>query len=100
VAQVFISHAGADLAVAETPAEWITGAGHGVFLDRDLHAGMEVGDTWPHRLHKEIGRSDALVAVVTTAFTDSPWCAAEVGIAQAHGLRILPVRAQQAQTIR
>src|SRR6185369_3644111 len=72
---------------------WLRAAGHRIFLDRDLEVGLKVGDVWARRLFEEIYQADALVAVVTNAFADSPWCAAEVGIALAGGVRLLPVRA-------
>jgi hypothetical protein len=94
VARVFISHASQDLAIASRVAGWLRDAGHTVFLDHDL-GGLRVGDTWADRLFAELYAADGLVAVVTAAFGVSPWCAAEVGIARAHGVRILPVRAEQ-----
>jgi TIR domain/AAA ATPase domain len=94
VARVFISHASEDLAVAAQVGGWLREAGHSVFLDRDLGDGLRVGDSWAQRLFTELYRADAVVAVVTGDFATSPWCAAEVGIARAHGVRLLPVRAQ------
>ncbi|WP_198287015.1 TIR domain-containing protein [Frankia sp. QA3] len=93
MAQVFISHASADFVVAERVAGWLRAAGHRTFLDHDLENGLGVGDVWTKRLFEELYEADALVAVVTAAFGESPWCAAEVGIALANGLRLLPVRA-------
>jgi WD40 repeat protein len=96
VARVFISHASEDVAIALKVRDWLRSAGHEVFLDRDLEVGLRVGDAWRQRLFEEINRADALVCIVTRAFAASPWCAAEVGIAQAYGLRVLPVRAERA----
>ncbi len=92
MARVFISHASEDLGVARRVTDWLCQAGHDVFLSYDLERGIVVGDAWVQRLFDELYAADALVALVTTGFTRSPWCAAEVGIALAHGLRILPVR--------
>ncbi|WP_322756682.1 TIR domain-containing protein, partial [Frankia sp. Cas3] len=89
---MFISHASADRALAVRIRGWLCEAGHTVFLDADLHAGLQVGDALADRLFAELYRADALVAVVTAAFETSQWCAAEVGIARANGLRLLPVR--------
>jgi WD40 repeat protein len=94
MAQVFISHASADLETASRVSTWLQAAGHRVFLDVDLEHGLRVGDAWRDRLFEEIHRADAIVCIVTNAFRASPWCAAEVGIAQAYGLRLLPVRAE------
>ena len=35
-----------------------------------------------------------MVCLVTSAYVSSPWCSAEVGIAQSRGSRLLPVRAE------
>jgi len=94
VARVFVSHAGSDLGVAETIAGWLREDGHRVFLDHDLEDGLKVGDVWGKRLFEELYQADALVAVVTAAFGQAQWCAAEVGIALANGVRLLPVRAE------
>jgi hypothetical protein len=94
VARVFISHANQDLTVARRIAGWFRDAGHRVFLDNDL-GGLRPGDALADRLFAELYAADCLVAVVTAAFVASPWCAAEVGIARAHGLRILPVRVEK-----
>src|SRR5215470_10254396 len=94
MARVFVSHAGGDLGTAEMIAGWLRAAGHRVFLDRDLEDGLRVGDVWSKRLFEELYQADALVAVVTAAFGQAPWCAAEVGIALANGVRLLPVRAE------
>ncbi|WP_239406136.1 TIR domain-containing protein, partial [Frankia sp. Cj3] len=94
MAQVFISHSSADLEAALQVSEWLKKAGHRVFLDRDLESGLRVGDLWRDRLYDEIRRADALVCMVSEAFTASPWCSAEVGIALAYGVRLLPVRVQ------
>jgi hypothetical protein len=94
VARVFVSHASGDLSAAETIADWLREAGHRVFLDRDLEGGLDLGDVWVKRLFEELYQADALVAVVTAAFARSQWCAAEVGIALANGVRLLPVRAE------
>src|SRR5215470_12038458 len=94
MARVFVSHAGGDLGTAEMIAGWLRAAGHRVFLDRDLEDGLRVGDVWSKRLFEELYQADALVAVVTVAFGQAPWCAAEVGIALANGVRLLPVRVE------
>jgi len=71
MARVFVSHAGGDLRTAEMIASWLRAAGHRVFLDRDLEDGLKVGDVWGKRLFEELYQADALVAVVTAAFTQS-----------------------------
>jgi hypothetical protein len=90
VARLFISHAAADAETATRVKEWLAADGHHVFLDRES---LMVGEAWRARLHDELRRADAVVCLVTSDFNNSPWCAAEVGIAQSLGKKILPVRA-------
>jgi hypothetical protein len=95
VARIFVSHAGEDLALAGEVHGWLVGAGHAVFLDRDLRDGIVVGERWEQRLYEGLRWADAVVCVVTSAYLTSPWCSAEVGAAQARGSRLLPLRAEQ-----
>ncbi len=81
MARVFVSHANKDLPVAVTIRDWLRDAGHQVFLDRDLTEGIQVGEELKRRLHRELRAADAVVCVVTAAYTESQWCAAETGIA-------------------
>jgi hypothetical protein len=68
--------------------------GHVVFLDRDLDTGILVGEEWHKRLHERLRWADAVVCVLSPAYAASPWCTAELGIAQSRGSRLLPVRAE------
>jgi WD40 repeat protein len=94
MARVFVSHASADLRVAEQLHSWLRGDGHEVFLDRDLSDGILVGDDWQRRLHEQLRRADAIVCVLTAAYRASVWCAAEIGVAQSRGDLLLPVLAE------
>ncbi|MGQ0776541.1 MAG: toll/interleukin-1 receptor domain-containing protein [Pseudonocardiales bacterium] len=94
VAQVFVSHASADLALAREVHGWLVQAGHEVFLDRDPRDGLVVGEQWEQQLYEWLRRTDAVVCVVTAAYLASPWCNAEVGAARAQGSRLLPLRAE------
>jgi energy-coupling factor transporter ATP-binding protein EcfA2 len=94
VAHIFISYATADRPVAEEIAEWLRAAGHEPFLDHDLRDGIGVGEDWKQRLYRELRQVDAVVGVVTSSFVASNWCSAEVGIADALGCRLMPVRAE------
>lgn len=95
MANVFISHAGADLGRAAELRGWLIAAGHRVFLDRDLRDGIAVGEDVVQKLNERLRWADATVCVVTSAYLESTWCAAEVGIAQFAGARLLPVRAEK-----
>jgi hypothetical protein len=69
-----------------------------VFLDQDLRDRIKVGDGWQERLHERLRWADAVVCVLTSAYVPSTWCAAEVGIAQSRGSRLLPLRAESGVT--
>jgi TIR domain/AAA ATPase domain len=94
VARVFVSHASADHRLAGEVHGWLTADGHEVFLDQDLRDGLVLGEEWQRRLHDRLRWADAVVCVITSAYRASTWCAAEVGIAQAHGSRLLPLAAE------
>ena len=94
VARGFVSHASADLPIARRIREWLGEDGHDAFLAGDPEHGIPLGDDWQARLHERLRWADAMVCVLTSAYTASAWCAAEVGIAQSHGLRLLPVRVE------
>jgi TIR domain/WD domain, G-beta repeat/AAA ATPase domain len=94
VARVFISHATPDHKIAIRIRTWLREDNHQTFLAQDVEDGTQVGDDWKRLLYDELGRAEALVCVVTQAFVDSPWCAAEVGIIDWSGKTILPVLAQ------
>src|SRR5262249_49351006 len=100
VARIFLSHAREDLALAVWVRDWLRDQRHQVFLDRDLHEGISVGEAWKQRLYRELRAADAVVCVVTATYTKSPWCAAEIGIADALGSRLLPLQAEPGVTWR
>ena len=50
VARVFVSHASDDHRLADEFLRWLAGAGHEVFLDQDLRAGLTIGEDWKQRL--------------------------------------------------
>jgi hypothetical protein len=92
VARVFISYAGADLALASELHEWFDEDGHEVFFDRDPRDGIAVGDEWVRRLHERLRWAHALVCVITKDYESSAWCTAELNTARLLGTRVLPVR--------
>ena len=93
MANVFISHSSTDTRWAEQIRQWLSGDGHKVFLDSHKGDGIRSGDDWQPRLFERLRWADAVVCVVTPSYFASPWCAAEIGAAQALGSEILPVRA-------
>jgi hypothetical protein len=94
MARVFVSHSGKDVRFAAEVHRWLVDDGHEAFLDRDLRDGLAVGEEWQPRLHERLRWADAVVSIVTSAYLESPWCTAEVAIAQSRGSRLLPIRAE------
>ncbi|MGQ0777561.1 MAG: nSTAND1 domain-containing NTPase [Pseudonocardiales bacterium] len=92
MARVFISYARDDLAQAREIYHWLGKAGHNVFLDKDPHDGIAIGEPWRQRLRERLRWADAVVCVVTPAYLASTWCTAEVATAQERGSRLLPLR--------
>ena len=54
VARVFVSHASDGLDQAAEVHQWLTEAGHEVFLDRHRRDGIGVGEEWRQRLHERL----------------------------------------------
>lgn len=98
MARVFVSYASRDRPTATIVEERLRADGHDVFLDHDVVAGIRVGEEWKRRLHSELRRADAVVALVSTASLTSSWCLAEIGIADALGCRIVPIALEQGLT--
>ena len=68
MARVFVSHAGADAALAGEVHRWLVEDGHEVFLDQDLRDGIVVGEEWEQRLHERLRWADAVVCLLTSAY--------------------------------
>ncbi|MGH3827118.1 MAG: toll/interleukin-1 receptor domain-containing protein, partial [Pseudonocardiaceae bacterium] len=94
MARVFISYATPDRSIADEVSGWLRAAGHEPFLAHSLRDGIGVGEQWKQRLYDELREVDAVLAVVTKSFVASSWCSAEVGIADALGCRLIPLRAE------
>jgi hypothetical protein len=94
MARVFISYANEDAALANDVHRWLTGDGHEVFLDHDLHDGIAVGVEWEQRLHDRLRWANAMVCIETPAYLASEWCEREVNTALNRGSRVLPVQAE------
>jgi hypothetical protein len=94
VLRIFISYATPDRLVADEVSGWLRAAGYEPFLDHDLRNGISVGEDWRQRLYRELREVDAVIGVVTSSFLASQWCSAELGIADAMGCRLMPLRAE------
>ena len=62
MANVFISHTGADIGWARQIHGWLSEDGHSVFLDVDQHDGVPVGVEWRRLLYERltVGRRDGV----------------------------------------
>lgn len=94
MARVFMSHASEDRSLASELHRWLADDGNEVFFDQDLRDDAVLSGEWQLRLHERLRWADAVVCVLTSAYLASTWCAAEVGIAQSRGSRLLPVLAE------
>jgi WD40 repeat protein/energy-coupling factor transporter ATP-binding protein EcfA2 len=94
VARIFISYATEDRAIAEEVSGWLRSADHEPFLDHDPDEGISIGEDWKQRLYRELRQVDAVIGVVTKSFVSSEWCFAELGIADARGCRLIPLRVE------
>src|SRR5687768_14387829 len=63
MARVFLSHASEDHRLAHEVLGWLAEAGHEVFLDQDLRAGIAVGEEWEQRLFERLRWADAVVCL-------------------------------------
>ncbi|MGH2620977.1 MAG: TIR domain-containing protein, partial [Anaerolineales bacterium] len=91
---VFISYATPDRAIADEVSDWLRADGHEPFLAHDLRNGIGAGEKWKQRLYNELFEVDVVIGVVTSSFVASPWCSAELGIADAQGCLLMPLRAE------
>jgi hypothetical protein len=94
VARVFISYATPDRVIADEVLGWLRAAGHQPFLAHDHRGGVGGGEDWKQRLYRELSAADAVIGVVTESFLSSEWCFAELGIADARGCRLVPLRVE------
>ncbi len=94
MAHIFISYATPDRSIADEVSGWLRASGHELFFDHDLRDGIGVGEDWKQRLYRELRQVDAVIGVVTSSFVASNWCSAELGIADALGCRLMPLRAE------
>lgn len=94
MARVFVSYAGEDRALADEVHQWLVDADHDVFLDQDLRDGIALGEEWEKRLHERLRWANAVICLITSAYRDSTWCAAEIGAARSRGSQLLPLRAE------
>src|SRR4051812_27073257 len=91
MARVFISYADPDRLLAAEVHRWLVANGHEVLLEWDRHDHNEVGEEWEVRLHQQLRWADAVLPIVTPAYNESSWNAAEIAIARSRGARLVPL---------
>jgi hypothetical protein len=92
VASFFISHAVRDLAAAQRLHEALREWGYeSLFLDTHPDDGIPTGSDWEQALYTQLRIADALIFLGTPASVASRWCFAELAIAQARHVPVLPL---------
>ena len=91
MANVFVSYAHEDEALATDLHAWLTNEGHEVFLAGHPRDGIQLGEDWEQRLYERLRWASAVVCLVTSAYVRSQWCIIEVAIARSQGSRLLPL---------
>jgi hypothetical protein len=92
MAWLFISHSGEDEAIASRVRDFLAAEGYGaIFLDFDAESGLRVGQEWEPQLWSELRRADAVLFLDSAASRRSKWCFAELAVARAIGLTIIPL---------
>lgn len=87
--RVFVSYSRRDSAEVEALVAHLVASGCLVWIDRkDILA----GDDFVHSLTSEVGRSDALVVLLTSRSAASSWCQAEIQRALARGINVILVQ--------
>jgi len=85
---LFVSYARADQAWVDQVVSGLQKMGFKVFYDQEsIHA----GDNFVDRIVREIARSDGVIALISEASANSPWCQAELYNAHALGKRVIPL---------
>ena len=83
MANVFISHTGADIGWARKIHGWLSEDRHEVFLDVHEDDGVPVGVDWERLLFEWLHEADAMVCVMSPAYLQSVcgdwWARTEVG---------------------
>ena len=87
--QVFVSHSTEDAAIARQVADAFRAAGIGVWIAPDS---IKPGAAYNEAIVAGLRSSDALAVLVSKASNASKHVAREVGLADSHGKKIVPIR--------
>jgi WD40 repeat protein len=89
MSRIFLSHSSADELEAVALKTWLAVNGwDDVFLDLDPRRGLVAGERWQEALRRAADRCEAVVFVVTPAWSKSKWCLAEFLLAKNLNKRI------------
>lgn len=87
--RLFISHRDAHKAVAHQFASVLNGFGISSFVAHD-QIGADL--VWQAEIEKALNSMEAVLALITDDFFDSPWTNQEIGFALGKGIPVVPVR--------
>ncbi len=92
MSRLFLSHSSADNAHAIALAQWLRDNGWSdFFLDLDPKRGIAAGDRWLQAFMQALGRCEAVVFLLSPAWTQSRYCRSELDAAKGHGKRLFGV---------
>ncbi|MBL8324172.1 MAG: TIR domain-containing protein [Rubrivivax sp.] len=92
MSRLFISHSSANDAQAAALAQWLKDQGFGdYFLDLDPERGIAAGERWLQAFMQALGRCEAVVFLLSPAWTQSRYCKSEFDAAKGHGKRLFGV---------
>jgi WD40 repeat protein len=95
MSRIFISHSSADNTHAIGLGEWLRENGWGdYFLDLDPNRGIAAGERWLGAFMAAVRRCEAVIFLLSPAWTASHYCRHEVTAAKVHGKPIFGVVVQ------
>jgi hypothetical protein len=93
---LFVSYSRRDVEPVMAFVDDLDGAGHDVFLDKDLHGGEE----WWATILRKIRECEVFIVALSQNVLESEPCRLEIGYARALKLPILPVQIGEVDTYR
>lgn len=98
MSRLFLSHSSKNDAEALALRDWLDANGwsrEDVFLDLDPSRGLAPGEQWQLKLKEASHRCEAVIFVISPAWTQSRWCGAEFLLAKTLGKKIFGVIVEQ-----
>ena len=92
VASIFISYGRTDRPTAERVRDWLEAKGYqSIFVDIDPELGITGGKAWEQELYAQLRSSTVVLFLATEASVASQWCFAEIALARAFGVPVIPL---------